>query len=309
MDWDDMRFFLAVIRHKTLAGAAKNLHVTQSTVGRRLASLETQLGVRLVHRMTEVGGYVPTSAGDAIRAHVERVEAEMQSVVRAVGGLDTQLAGTVRIACPALLASHMLAPCAVALYTRHPEIRVELLSNANLAPDRATREIDVCIQFRRSDENGMVVRRIGTLAFGLYASIAYLGSRAEPHASDSFADHRLVTMIDEGELPQHAEWLATVTEGAQVVLRTDNRQTLLWAALQGGGLALLPRFRGDAEPALRRIETPLPAPHAEVWLTVHEAIRQIPRVRAVLDCVAETFRRAANSYSPGSANEIEGGAG
>ena len=301
-----MRFFLAVIRHKTLAGAAKHLHVTQSTVGRRLTSLEAELGVRLVHRMTEVGGYVPTVAGEAIRSHVERVEAEMHSVVRAVGGLDTKLAGTVRIACPALLASHVLAPCAVALYTRHPEIRVELLSTARMISDQTTRAVDVCVQFHRSDENGMVVRRIGTLAFGLYASLAYLGSRTEPHGSDSFADHRLVTMIDEGELPQHAAWLADVAERAEVVLRTDNRQTLLWAALQGGGLALLPRFRGDAEPALRRLETSLPAPHAEVWLTVHESIRQIPRIRAVLDCVAETFRRAAATYSPGGPVDLEG---
>ena len=45
LDWDDLRFFLAVARHHTLAAAAKHLHVTQSTVSRRLASLQESMGV------------------------------------------------------------------------------------------------------------------------------------------------------------------------------------------------------------------------------------------------------------------------
>ena len=307
MDWDDLRFFLAVIRHKSLAGAAKHMHVTQSTVGRRLASLEAELGVRLVHRMTEVGGYVPTLAGEAIRAHVERVEAETESVVRAVGGLDTRLAGTVRIACPALLASHVLAPCAAALYTRHPEIRLELLSTVPMAAGDMPREIDVSVQFGRSDQNGLVVRRIGTVAFGLYASLGYLGRLGEPDVGDGCAGHHLITMVDEGELPQHTAWLAEAASEAQVLLRTDNRETLLWSALLAGGLALLPRFRGDAEPALRRLDTSPPAPSAEVWVAVHEDIRHVPRVRATLDCIAETFRRAAAAHNPTDATDLGDG--
>ncbi len=70
MDWDDLRFFLALIREKSLAGAAKRLHVTQSTVGRRLLSLEARLGVRLVQRTSE--GYVPTLAGEACPRAVRR---------------------------------------------------------------------------------------------------------------------------------------------------------------------------------------------------------------------------------------------
>lgn len=295
MDWDDLRFFLAVIRHKSLAGAARQLHVTQSTVGRRLASLEARLGVRLVQRTME--GYAPTLAGEAIRAHVERVEAEMHSVERAVGGLDRRLGGTVRVACPALLTSHVLAPCAAALYTRHPEIRLELFAHIP-TPDLAAGEADVCVRLRRFDQSGLVVRRIGTLAFGLYASIAYLSRRGEPDPHADYAGHHLVTMVDEGELPAQADWLAAVAGRAQVLLRTDSRETLLWAALQAGGLALLPRFRGDAEPALRRLGTPSPAPPAEVWLAVHENVRRMPRVRAVIDCTAETFRRIAGALDP-----------
>jgi DNA-binding transcriptional LysR family regulator len=295
MDWDDLRFYLAVIRHKSLVGAAKQLQVTQSTVGRRLAALEERLGVRLVHRTQE--GCVPTLAGEAIRQHVERVEAEMHSVERAVSGLDARLAGIVRVASTPLLAGHVLAPCAAALYNRYPEISLELIANST-APDLARREADVSVQLSRCEEGGMVVRRIGTLAFGLYASLAYLSRHGDPDPKAGCDGHHLVVMVDERELPAQAEWLAEVAGRAQVLLRTNSRETLFWAALQAGGLALLPCFRGDQEPALQRVETVPPPPSAEVWLVVHEEMRRVPRVRAVLDCVAESFHRIASTMDP-----------
>lgn len=295
MDWDDLRFFLALIRQKSLASAAKRLQVTQSTVGRRLTSLEARLGVRLVQRTSE--GYVPTLAGEAVRQHVERAEAEMHSVERAVSGLDMRLGGVVRVASTPLLASHVLAPCAAALYTRYPDISMELLSHF-LVPDLAAHQADVFVQLRRFDQNGLVIRRIGTLAFGLYASLAYLNRHGDPDPNEGCTGHHLVAMQDESELSEQAGWLAEIAGRAQVLLRTDSRETLFWAALQAGGLALLPRFRGDREPALRRLETPSPPPGAGIWLAVHENIWHVPRIRAVLDCIAETFRRTASTMDP-----------
>ena len=80
IDWDDLRFFLAAIRQGNLSAAARELHVAQSTVGRRLASLETSLGVRLLNRTPN--GYVPTLAGEEVRAHAERLEAETLALER-----------------------------------------------------------------------------------------------------------------------------------------------------------------------------------------------------------------------------------
>ena len=294
MDWDDLRFFLELARHKSLSSAAAHLHVTQSTVGRRLASLEAELGVRLVRRSQE--GYVPTLAGRTILERVERLEAEAQAVERVVGGLDTRLCGTVRVASAPLLASHVLVPCAAALHARHPNIGMELLSGGPL-PNLAAREADLCLRLRRFDQNNLVARRVATLPFGLYASSAYLSRHGDPDTASGCPGHRLVTMLDEDEVPGQAGWLAEVAGRAQVTLRADSWEPLLCSALQAGGLALLPRFRADGVPALRRLETPAPAPDAEVWLAVHEDIRHMPRIRVVLDCIADTFRRTLSTVT------------
>ena len=295
MDWDDLRFFQTLIRHKTLSEAARHLHVTQSTIGRRLASLEASLGVRLAYRTRE--GYVPTAAGEAIREHIERVEAEAQAVRRIVGGLDQRLEGVVRVTSTALLASHLLAPCTSALHTQHPEIMVELLCYTP-APDLRAREADVALQLGRFEQGDLVVRRVGTLAFGLYASLAYLSRRGEPDAGDGCPGHHLITMVEETAIPVQADWLADIAGRARIMLRTDSRETQVWATVQGGGLALLPCFRADREPALRRLDTPSPAPGAEIWMAVHQDRRHMPRVRAVMDCIVEAAHRSASGLCP-----------
>ena len=109
LDWDDLRFFLAVARHGSLSAAAKELRVAQSTAGRRLASLEASLGVRLLNRTPD--GYVATLAGQEVRVQAERLEEQALALERNVGGRDTRLSGLVRVTCAEIVASHILAPC------------------------------------------------------------------------------------------------------------------------------------------------------------------------------------------------------
>jgi DNA-binding transcriptional LysR family regulator len=177
LDWDDLRFFLAIARHRTLAAAARELHVTQSTVGRRLASLQTGMGVRLLQRTAD--GYVLTLAGESIRAHVERVEAEALSVEYAVAGHDVRLEGLVRVSSSQLVTSHLLAPCFVALHSRHPGILIE--SHPITAGEPlASHDADIAVRLKRFEHHDVVARSIGTIAFGLYGCVAYLAQRGEP---------------------------------------------------------------------------------------------------------------------------------
>jgi len=127
LDWDDLRFFLALARHGSLSAAARDLHVAQSTIGRRLASLEVSLGVRLLNRTPD--GYVATQAGDGVRARAERLEQEAMALERDVGGRDTRMAGLVRVTCAETVATHILAPCFASLHVQQPDLMIELIPN------------------------------------------------------------------------------------------------------------------------------------------------------------------------------------
>ena len=295
LDWDDLRFFLAVARHRTLAAAAKHLHVTQSTVSRRIASLQDGMGVRLLHRTAD--GYVPTLAGESIRAHVERVESEAISVERAVAGQDVRLDGLVRVASSQLLTSHLLAPSFGALHASHPGILIEAMPDMPGEPV-GTRAVDIGLRFRRFEHPEVIVRKIGEVAFALYGCLAYLARHGEPEFAEGCSGHQLITVLNDQELSAQSAWLAEHAGRARVTLKADSYETQHSAACCAGGLALLPRFRADAEPALKRIATPAPVPAAEIWLGVHQQNRQLPRVRVVLDLIAEAVRTRAPQLNP-----------
>lgn len=295
LDWDDLRFFLAVARRGSLSAAAADLHVAQSTVGRRLASLEASLGVRLLNRTPD--GYVPTLAGLSVREKAERLEAEAHSLERNVGGQDSRLAGLVRVTCAESIASHILAQCFGSLHTTHPDIRIELIPHA-ADLSLAMRDADISVRLKRADQHDLVVRRVGTLGFGLYASADYLTSHGEPDFSAGCAGHYLVAQLNDIEAQLQIKWLTDVAPRARIALQTSSHEAAVFAAVHGGGLACLARFRADSEERLVRLAVPEEVPVSEVWLTVHRDNRANARIRAILDYIAENLQRRSHDLLP-----------
>ncbi len=284
LDWDDLRFFLAVARHGSLTGAAKDLRVAQSTVGRRLASLEENLSVRLLHRTPD--GYRLTLAGETVRDQAERVEAEALAVERNVGGHDEKLQGVVRVSCTETLAVHVLAPCFVALQHHHPDIQVELVPKP-LEVSLAMREADITVRLAPSDRNDLVVRRVGRMAFGLYASPLYLQRHCLPDFTTGCVGHRLMTSLDDVDGDEQERWVADLAGQARQGLQTSSHEALVVAARSGGGLACLARFRADRDPSLTRLDTPTSPPTADICILVHKDSRSTPRIRATTAVIAE----------------------
>ena len=298
LDWDDLRFYLAILRSGSLSGAAKSLHVAQSTVGRRLASLEASLGARLLNRTPD--GYLPTLSGEDVRRQAERVEVEALSLERQVVGRDTRLAGLVRVTCSETIASNLVAPCFGALHLKHPDIMIELLPNAKEL-SLSMREADVSVRLKQPDQHDLVVRRIGTVAFGLYASPDYLDRHGEPDYGGGCPGHHLVTQLDGFQDGQQTDWLAALAPRARIALQTTSHEAALAAALEGAGLASLLRFRADREEGLIQVPVPpLPShiPDAGIWIAVHKDNRETPRIRIILDHITQWVKARASQLDP-----------
>jgi DNA-binding transcriptional LysR family regulator len=295
LDWDDLRFFLALARYGSLSAAAKDLHVAQSTVGRRLASLEASLGVRLLNRTPD--GYVPTLAGQGVREQAERLEAEALSLERNVGGRDTRLAGQVRVTCAETVATHILAPCFAQLHTQHPDIMIELTPNSREL-SLSMREADISVRLRRPDQHDLVVRRIGALAFGLYASSDYLQRHGELDFDGGCPGHHVIAQLDDIQDATQMGWLADLAPRARVTIQTSSHEAAVSAAANGGGLACLARFRADRERSLIHLPSPSRIPNAGIWLVVHRDNRQTPRIRVALTHITEYVRQLAEKLQP-----------
>lgn len=295
LDWDDLRFFLALARHGSLSAAARDLHVAQSTMGRRLASLEASLGVRLLNRTPD--GYVPTQAGDGVRARAERLEQEALALERDVGGRDTRMAGLVRVTCAETVATHILAPCFASLHEQQPDLMIELTPNPREL-SLSMREADISLRLKRPDQHDLVVRRVGSLGFGLFASPAYLQRHGEPDLRGGCPGHYLITQLEDIQAATQTAWLADLAPRARVAMQTSSHEAAVSAAIHGGGLACLARFRADKESGLVRLDVPSRIPDADMFLVVHRDNRQIPRIRVILTHITEWVHRQASELLP-----------
>ncbi|GAN81852.1 transcriptional regulator, LysR family [Acidocella aminolytica 101 = DSM 11237] len=289
VDWDDLRSFLAIAREGTLSAAARRLGVQQSTMGRRLAALEAKAGVRLLERTPH--GFRLTSAGEAARTEVERMEDAAQAAERAVSGRDARLEGIVRLTTVSDFASGILMQALADLAQRYPGILVELITDDRTL-SLAAREADLAIRLARPKGQLLLGRRIGEVSFGIYASAAYLAERdAQALPGGDGVGHRLILTRDENGSYPEIDALAAMAPRAEVALRTDSRASQLAAALAGLGVVVLGHHVA-VDTDLVRLDAP-PLPAREIWLVQHEDTRNVPRIRAVAEALANRMRAAA----------------
>ena len=289
MEWDDLRTFLAIARHGTLSAAARTLGVSQPTMGRRLASMEARTGARLLQRLP--GRYALTPLGESVLGHAERIEAEALAAERMITGRDIALAGLVRVTTVDTLAARVVTPALAALQVLHPGIVVEMMPDTR-ALSLSGREADIALRMTRFEGHEVAARRVGALAMGLYASPDCVARMAR-------GDVRLVTVLeDQAHLPE-ARWLREAYPDAAIGFRSNSREVQHWATLTGAGVGVLARYRADVEPGLVRLRTDLPALVRDIWMGVHVDMRHMPRVRAVMDCIADALKRAGPTLNPG----------
>lgn len=273
LNWNDLRFILAVARAESLAGAATRLEVNESTVARRLTLTEQALGTRLFERMR--GVLTPTDSGQVVVEAAERVELEVHGLENTVSGLDQKAAGTVRLTAVPIIINHVLVPGLPGLIRNHPQLRLELVAEGRDL-SLTKREADIALRLARpSRELRAVARRIGQLDYAVYGLPAERG-HAIPWVSyeDGMRD-----------LPQ-ARWMADhARPGDQTTagVLVNDAQTLLECVKAGIGKSLLPVVIGDRVPELARLDDGPPPLSREIWLMVHPELRRLTRISAVVD--------------------------
>jgi DNA-binding transcriptional LysR family regulator len=287
LDWDDLRYFLAVERTGTLARAASLLHINATTVGRRLAALEERAGARLFDRTPE--GFVLTTAGRDLLPRAEQMEQQALAIEREIIGADQRLSGVVRVNATEMLATRFIAPQLPRFSEKHPGITVDL----NCTPRSvrlARREADIALRLARPQEDDVVTRRLASIELRLYAAPRYLEERGvPPDPEHSLAGHDTILFADSRAFTLENEWFCARLDGARVVLRSDSVSSIYSAALSALGIALLPQAVADHEPGLRRLNTASSPEPRVVWQAVHSELQKSARVRVVLDFLAEVF--------------------
>ncbi|MFO0744674.1 MAG: LysR family transcriptional regulator [Myxococcota bacterium] len=280
-DWDDLRYFLAVLRTGRLALAGRALGVRHTTVGRRIAALEEGLGQRLFLRTAD--GLKPTAAGARIQRHAESIEAQVVGVLTAAPEPESGVGGRVRLALVDSWAGAWLAPELPELARRHPGLVLEVLTGA--APLSLTRgEADVAVRLPRPKQPDLSATYLAEPAVGLYGRPELVRRHAAALAADApdGAGVPLGMYTPSFAFLQVGAWFRALARTADVRLVTTSTPTLVGAAAAGHCLAVIPRFIAAAVPGLVSVGGRDLSRH-KTWAVVHRERRREPQLRAVVD--------------------------
>jgi DNA-binding transcriptional LysR family regulator len=281
LDWNDVRFFLAVARTGTLAKAALQMQVDQTTVGRRIGSLESKLGVALFARAST--GFALTAAGRRVRDAAERMEEAARELgpSAAAGSLDQ----SVRVATTESLAESFVVPAVRAMRRAHPRVGV-IVATSWARVDLRKGEADLAVRLMRSTDPRLANRRLAEYTLRLYASRSYVDETGMP---DTLDGRSLIAYEDAVRTDARHPFAGLAYDRANLALLSNSHHTLLAGALAGVGIVQLPSYVGDSHTQLVRVFPEIEERYS-VWLVVPQANRRLAAVRAVSDAIARAFR-------------------
>jgi DNA-binding transcriptional LysR family regulator len=303
LDWSDLRVFLEVHRAGSLSGAGRALGVYPSTVGRRIKTLEEEIGTVLFHRTPD--GLVTTTAAEEMIEIVEAMERQAQVVTQGLSGRSRALEGKVRVALTGEFADHFVTDRIATLLRRFPKIEVDLITS-NTRADLPGGEADLAVRFgmlgkgapvRNQEADLLLARRVCEMGFALYASRAYLKKHGVPTRKAHLSKHAFILpSVGQSWMPGY-EWILEQSEGARVALRSDSMSSMTFAAARGLGIALLPGFMAIQNKRLERLAVGGVLGVRDAWILFPKTMRSVARVRAVADFLEEVMREHEGQLS------------
>ncbi|MBB2174254.1 LysR family transcriptional regulator [Gluconacetobacter asukensis] len=287
IDWDDIRYFLAVARGGSVRAAAGHLGVNHSTVLRRIAQLEEHLGTHMFEKLP--AGYRLTAAGEEILEFANQMEASSRQLETRVFGRDQGVRGLLRVTLPPFLATHLLMPDLADFARMHPEIEMEVLPTGAIA-NLTNREADIAIRIVL-DRETLPPNLHGLPGPALSSGIYMSRDRLTAWRADAADPVRWIVINNNG-LPGWARCGEVHATGAP--FRTPDAEAQIVAARQGIGMTKLPCFVGDADPLLARVPGTDLHRHGTLWFLTQGETRKTKRVRLFTEFVS---RRLA-AYAP-----------
>jgi DNA-binding transcriptional LysR family regulator len=282
-DWSLYRSFLAVLQEGSLSGAARALGLTQPTVARHIETLERSIGLELFVRSQR--GLSPTAGALELKPYAESLATTAAAMLRTASGLGKAVKGAVRVSASEIVGAEVLPPIFAALRERHPQLEIEL-TLSNSVDNLLAREADIAVRMVEPAHEALLVKRIGTVAVGLYAHRSYLDRAGRPRTLDALRTHSLIGF--DRETPEIRSMRQRIQgfDAVHFAFRTDSDIAQLMAVRAGFGIGFCQLALARRDPKLERVLPGAFQLRLGVWLAMHENLRSMPRCRVVFNGLA-----------------------
>ena len=284
-DWSDFKVLLALSEARSMAGAARLLGVDASTVSRRLAALEGDIGATLVIR----GGreFSITADGDRVLKAAREMADASARAANAVRAGKQEVAGLVRLSCIGAF-TPVLSELLPIVKERYPALELAILVSERPV-DLMRGEADIALRTFRPVEPDLILKQTSDGGWGVYAASSYAETRGLPATPEEMSNHQLILYDKKlSDLPGPA-WFERYARASGSYIRVNSSTTATQVIASGAGLGVATCLQGDAEPLLVRV-FPEPVAFQNCYIVYHESQRDTARIRVVADLLAEFLK-------------------
>ena len=288
-DWSLVRSFLAVLEKGSLLAASRDLQLSQPTIGRHVAELESQLGLVLFDRNGR--GLLPTEAAYHLAESARIMQSGADQLARNVMGADLGASGTVRITASQPVSCYVLPPLLAQMRLSLPDIQVELVAS-NEVSNLLRREADIAVRMVQPEQASIIARRVGKVTLRACAHQDYLRRRGVPRQPNDLLAHDLIGGDRNDDTLKGFAAQGLVVGREQFAFRADDL-IVVWQAVRAGlGVGFVSEHLIRSDPAVIPVLPKLKIEPLPVWLAVHKEIRTSKRIRAVYDFLADALPAA-----------------
>ena len=283
-DWALWRSFAAVVANGSLSAAARELAISQPTVGRHVETLEADLGLTLFDRT--LAGLKPNSTALRLYDPVTRAQAFLAEATIMAEGAQAEHGGTVRITASTIISNYVLPKLLLPIRQHYPAIALEIVPS-NSSENLLLREADIAIRMFRPTQLELISRHLGDLPIVAAAHRSYLERRGTPTTAIELYDHDLIGFDRSDAIIAHSQTIGLPLRREQFVLRSDD-QPHLWELMKAGLGIGFGQARLVADTAgMVALPLALAIPALPVWLTTHRELFTSHRIRAIYDALAD----------------------
>ena len=289
IDWNQLRAFLATAETGSLSAAARQLGLTQPTLGRQVSAIEEHMGVTLFERGNKAMALTPT--GLDLLEHARAMGAAAQALGLAATGHSEEVAGVVTVSAVDAVAVHLLAPLVGQLRQQEPGIAIEVIAS-NALSDLLRREADIAIRHVKPEQPDLIARLICTATAGFYASGSFIKVHGHPLIAKDASHVPFVGSDRSGGflryLQQHGLPLLETNFSCYAESSLAN-----WALVQQGlGIGTMFEDIARMTPGIVRVLDDVPPIHFPVWLVTHRELRTSRRIQLVFEALANGLAAA-----------------
>ncbi|MDK1489456.1 LysR family transcriptional regulator [Sinorhizobium sp. 7-81] len=285
--WDFYRTFLMVLSEGSLSAAARELGLTQPTVGRHVDALEEVLGFPLFTRSPQ--GLLPTDAALELKPYAEALAATSSALLRAASGQHGAVGGTVRISASEVIGIEVLPPILAELNREYPDLTIEL-SASDAVEDLLHQEADIAVRMVRPAQDALVALHIGAVPLGFHAHRSYLDRRGVPETIDDLSRHTLIGFDRETAAIRSIMARTPDLPAVRFALKTDSNVAQLAAIRAGFGIGICQNALAARDPQFVHVLSDTFEMKLETWLVMHENLRASPRCRVTFDALAKGLK-------------------